>query len=169
METKNSYYFCLLENCLSIFSHRSDHAEHKNQIEKLPSELTAEFEFRKKLGTGSFGVVFEVFDKSDKTIKVVKITKNQSSGQEDVVAELELLKELYHHNLIRYFRSGLCRRNYIFITMEYCECNLKDFIRNNKPLKTKMKDNFFRQLCEGVYYLHNNNDLNVTIQIKLKK
>ena len=160
MENASSY-FCLLENCFSIFSRRSDHAEHKNQIEKLPSELTTEYEFKRKLGTGSFGVVFEVFDKSDNSQKVIKITKNQKTDQGDVVAELEVLKELYHHNLIRYFRSGICRRNYFFITMEYCESNLKEFIENNNPLKIEMKDHLFKQLCEGVDFLHNKNDLNV--------
>lgn len=161
MEAKKSSYFCLIENCLSVFSQRSDHAEHKSQIEKLPSDLTSEYKFKRKLGSGSFGVVFEVFDRSDKKRKAIKITRNQRNSQEDVVAELKVLKELYHHNLIRYFRSGLCKRNYIFIVMEYCESNLKEFIVNNKPLELEMKDHLFKQLCEGVDFLHNRNDLNV--------
>ena len=161
MESKRSSYFCLTESCVSIFPHRSDHAEHKSLIEKLPSELTNEYEFKRKLGSGSFGVVFEVFDKSDKKIKVIKISKNQKNCVEDVASELEVLKELYHHNLVRYFGSGLCKRNYFFILMEYCESNLKQYIENNKPLKSDIKDHFFKQLCEGVDFLHNRNDLNV--------
>ena len=53
-------YYCTNKNCTSIFHSSSDHAEHANQLKKIPSDLSDEFKFNKKLGTGANGVVFEI-------------------------------------------------------------------------------------------------------------
>ena len=162
MEAKhNSFYFCLLKKCLSVFSDKSLHSEHVKQLEKLPSELTEEYEFKTKLGTGANGVVFEVLDKIDKKQKAIKLINNQNDELEEVNAELAILSELHHTNIIRYFRPGFCDENKIFIVMEYCENNLEDFIEKNKPLAMETKNKLFKQLCSAMDYMHNENDLNV--------
>ena len=112
MEDKTTFYFCLEKNCFSIFPNTTEHKGHQNFCEKIPSDLTTQYDFQEKLGMGAFGVVFKVFDKSDRKVKAMKIALKQSSA-EDAVAEVEVLKELYHHNLLRYFQSGFCKKKFI--------------------------------------------------------
>ena len=97
-------------------------------------------------------------------MKAIKIV-GKYCNFDDVVNEVEVLKELYHPNLLRYFRSGFCKKKFIFIVMECCESNLEQFLKKEteNPLTFEMKSNVFKQICEGLYYLHEGNDFNVNI------
>lgn len=160
IESKDSLYFCHLESCSSLFPNPASHQDHKDQLESLPSCLTDDYIFKRKLGSGSFGLVFEVFDRSDKRVKAIKIVGTQKNNVEDAVAELKILTELYNQNIIRYFRSGIYRNN-VFIVMEKCEINLKDLIKRNRPLSLEIKNQLFKQICEGLDFLHNKNEMRV--------
>lgn len=161
IESTDSFYFCTLQSCSSIFPNKLSHSDHTLQLERLPSDLVDDYIFKRKLGSGTFGFVFEVFDKSDKNVKAIKIFRNQKNNVEDLFAELQVLTELYHQNIIRYFRSGICMKNNVFIVMEYCEMNLQDFIIKTRPLPIIIKNRFFRQICEGLDFLHNQNEMKV--------
>ena len=62
----SSFFFCTIDSkekeCFLIFPDRMSHSKHQNTLEELPPELTINFEFKRKLGQGSYSYAFEVFD-----------------------------------------------------------------------------------------------------------
>ena len=51
---------CTDKKCTSIFESSSGHPEHSNQLEKIPSDLSDEFLFNRKLVAGANGVVSNI-------------------------------------------------------------------------------------------------------------
>lgn len=152
---KKKLYYCKDKKCTSIFESLDDHLEHRNRLKKIPPDLSDEFLFKKKLGKGANGVVFQIYDLSDKENKAIKIMKvNEPEKTKD---ELSILLKLHHQCIVRYFRSGTLKNNKVFIIMEECDCNLEEYLEQNKAKLTHGdKVSLLLKICEGVDYIHHN-------------
>lgn len=152
---KEKAYYCPLKNfptCNDIYLERSAHSEHSKMLEKIPSELVKKFIFKKKLGSGAFGVVFQIYDGKEnmnKAIKLLNLVK-----MEEIKTELKVLLRLHHQYIVRYFKSGVCL-NKAYIVMEACDMDLHGYlIQNKKSLTYEKKIAIFIQICEGIKYFH---------------
>eukprot|EP00382_Lankesteria_abbotti_P000717 CAMPEP_0113844434 /NCGR_PEP_ID=MMETSP0372-20130328/236_1 /TAXON_ID=340204 /ORGANISM="Lankesteria abbotti" /LENGTH=637 /DNA_ID=CAMNT_0000813439 /DNA_START=216 /DNA_END=2129 /DNA_ORIENTATION=- /assembly_acc=CAM_ASM_000359 len=80
------------------------------------------FEFRKKLGAGSFGEVHLVAERVSGLVRVCKIVNKDKAAIpiEQIQAEIEVLKSLDHPNIIKVFEVYE-DYNSMYIIMELCE------------------------------------------------
>lgn len=147
----NKKYFCSSKTCKSnkIFSDDSFCNEHPNSYMEIPKFLVNLFEFKKKLGSGAFGFVFQVYDIEDQEIKALKLLKIEDFEDGDVT----VLKKLQHPNIIRYFRSKAFSNDFGFVLMEFCDSELNSLIKENQiSFEDKLK--IFKQICKGIKYFH---------------
>ena len=74
---------------------------------------------------GSFGRVSKVRHKNDGRILVWKelnYGKMNEKEKQQIVAEVNILKELQHPNIVRYFERVIDKKNLkLYIIMEYCQ------------------------------------------------
>ena len=145
-----------------IFTDPTIHSNHQNTLEKLPSELTMNYKFIKKLGQGTYSYAFEVFDKIHETTIALKYNKEKSNFEEEEMRELRTLKKLSHPNIIPHYHSAICSKTKKFYMLtELCDMNLKEFIESRPSLNMLKKMEILKQICEAIDYLHNENPLKV--------
>ena len=145
-------YYCSDGNFKTkhLFSKNSFCPEHPNSFLKIPKFLTENFDFKCKLGSGSFGFVFQVFDHEDQVLKALKLIKLDDFNDGYVT----VLKKISHQNIIHYFRSKSLEEDVGFLLMELCDSDLDALIRENK-LSFEEKLKIFKQICKGIKYFHN--------------
>eukprot|EP00345_Euplotes_harpa_P013076 CAMPEP_0168334530 /NCGR_PEP_ID=MMETSP0213-20121227/10329_1 /TAXON_ID=151035 /ORGANISM="Euplotes harpa, Strain FSP1.4" /LENGTH=114 /DNA_ID=CAMNT_0008339205 /DNA_START=13 /DNA_END=354 /DNA_ORIENTATION=+ len=76
----------------------------------------------KMLGTGAFGKVFLASLINDSEFKVaIKVISKKKIGEEidQLLDEIEILKDLDHPNIIKYFEMYE-NNKFVYIVMEYC-------------------------------------------------
>ncbi|KAJ3108535.1 G2-specific serine/threonine protein kinase [Phlyctochytrium planicorne] len=77
------------------------------------------------IGSGSFGVIRKVRRKTDNKIlarKEIDYRKMTEKEKRQLVAEVNILRELRHPNIVRYYERFVDRDScMIYIIMEYCE------------------------------------------------
>ncbi|EDR23916.1 hypothetical protein, conserved [Entamoeba dispar SAW760] len=122
--------------------------------------LHSRFTLLAKLGKGTFGVVFKAIDNvTHQYIVIKKYNKENIDGMgitSSGLREICLLRQLNHRNIIKIL--GVCSgKNELELLMEYCDCNLRQIIGadlGNDIIRTK---HIFKQIMEGVLYMHENN------------
>ncbi|ORZ05923.1 kinase-like domain-containing protein [Lobosporangium transversale] len=84
-----------------------------------------EFEPLEAIGSGSFGLIRKVRRKTDGKIlarKEIDYRKMGVKEKEQLVAEVNILKDLKHPNIVEFLERVIDRENsFIYILMEYCE------------------------------------------------
>lgn len=120
------------------------------------------YEKIKVIGQGAFGKVFLVRRKMDKFLVVIKqipldemVTEERTAAQN----EAEVLKMLYHPNIIHHFDSFIADTT-LNIVMEYAPGGtLYEFIqqRNNKLLEEERVMQFFAQILVALEHVHSRN------------
>lgn len=110
------------------------------------------FNTREVLGLGSRGTfVFKgSFEKKDKQCAVKRIVSQYLTFAD---REVDLLRDLQHANLVRYFATERCAQ-YIYIALEMAEYTLSDLIEKNK-FSGLSKEEICKQSALGLQYLHN--------------
>lgn len=111
------------------------------------------------LGRGRFGTVKKGFINHSYNNKVaVKIiTKDNSEDKRDTKYEFGILKGIAHQNIIQYYNyyenASVC-----FIVMEYVGGgDLCTFVQKHGAIGEASAKLWFRQIVEGVRFLHSNN------------
>ena len=83
------------------------------------------YEVLNQIGKGNFGSISKILRKSDKQLLVWKeLDYGQMSEKEkqQIVSEVNILRELKHQNIVRYYDRILDKKHArIYIIMEYCE------------------------------------------------
>ncbi|KAM6962594.1 tyrosine-protein kinase JAK1 [Aplochiton taeniatus] len=120
----------------------------------------------RELGEGHFGKVelCRYDPRGDRTgeLVAVKSLKPENSGQESSTlwAEISVLKELYHENIVKY--KGICQEEGgrgIKLIMEFLPAgSLKDYLPRHKA-KTDLNTllSYAMQICQGMDYLGSRN------------
>ena len=118
-----------------------------------------QYEMGAQIGEGTFGKVKLAIHKITNEKVAIKILnkyklKNVES-QKRIDREIEVLKRVNHHNIIRLY-SKIENDSKIFIIQEYVSGNdLFEYIHKNKKLSEKEACLLYQQIISGLEYLHN--------------
>ncbi|KAF2404334.1 kinase-like protein [Trichodelitschia bisporula] len=121
------------------------------------------YEVLEKIGHGSFGVIHKVRRKSDGLIlcrKEISYTRMSPKEREQLQAELSILKELRHPNIVRYFeRDHLKTTQDLHLYMEYCGNGdlsrvIKKLKLHNQYADEEFVWSIFAQLVSALYRCH---------------
>ena len=130
---------------------------------------SSDFDWGRKLGSGSFGVVYEVSRKHDGrtyAIKQMELAGMKQREQADVVNEVQLLASFDSPYIIRYFDSFI-DGSVLNLVMEMAERgNLHDYIRNYQASRIPEANvwRFFLHTLLGVHHMHSKHILHRDIK-----
>ncbi|KAL3319047.1 hypothetical protein Ciccas_002297 [Cichlidogyrus casuarinus] len=127
-----------------------------NQVD---AQVLNRFELKKRLGKGSYGVVWKAFDrKKNETVALKKIFdafRNQTDAQRTFreVCFLNYLRQ--HPNIIKLHTVIKASNNQdLYLTFEFMEADLHNIIRKGCILKSAHKQFIMYQLFNAVLFLH---------------
>ncbi|KAL0573250.1 hypothetical protein V5O48_008697 [Marasmius crinis-equi] len=118
------------------------------------------------IGNGSFGIIRKVRRKSDGAIfarKELNFERMSERDRKQIVAEVNILKDLQHENIVRYHDRYVDREaGILYILMEYCSGGdlstiIKQAQRHNKPLPEDTIWNYFMQILLALQQCHHPN------------
>jgi NIMA (never in mitosis gene a)-related kinase 2 len=121
------------------------------------------YETIQKIGTGSFGSVTKIRRKSDGRILVWKEINYGAMSEKEkqqLVAEVNILRELRHPNIVRYYDRVIDKQNSkIYIVMEYCEGGdmgsvIKKCKRDRDYLPEELVWKIFMQIALALHECH---------------
>ena len=128
---------------------------------KTPLKLVETYyKIQKIIGKGAFGVVYKAFELCSGRIVAIKQIPVNTENKKHVIKEIELLKNLDHPNIVKYY-NYLKEENHIYIIMEYLEGNtLKQYIdENSDNINEDIARNIIKQLLNAISYLHYSCDI----------
>nr|CAD2202829.1 unnamed protein product [Meloidogyne enterolobii] len=124
------------------------------------------FELSGKLGKGQFSEVLKAKNKMTGRMVAIKkieldLMKNKKA-REDCRKEIDLLKQLQHENIIRYFCSFIVAdqsKEYLMIVLELAEAGdlsrlLRTFKKNFRLLPERSIWKYFVQISRAIAYMH---------------
>ncbi|KAJ3416636.1 G2-specific serine/threonine protein kinase [Chytridiales sp. JEL 0842] len=115
------------------------------------------------IGSGSFGIIRKVRRKSDGMVlarKEIDYSKMSDKEKRQLVAEVNILRELRHPNIVRYYERFVDREKcMIYIIMEYCEGGdlaavIKQCKKENKRIPEDIIWNLTTQLLMALQECH---------------
>lgn len=120
------------------------------------------YQIASKLGEGGFACVYKAEDmdlKRSVAIKVLKMTAFDAEIDRDrFVREARLLSKLSHPNIVSIFATDLTEDQDPFVAMEFLNGkSLGSFVAEKGKLDADTVLEIFRQICEGLSYVHKNN------------
>ena len=123
------------------------------------------FKIIKKVGGGSFGLVYKVLDKNDNkfyAIKRVELNDQNKDNIKEVEKEAKILKEIKSDNVVKYIDYFYEEEDYFNIVMEFCEySDLRSYIKKFKNENKKIAESVIRliitELSNGLKDIHSNN------------
>ncbi|XP_033985803.1 eukaryotic translation initiation factor 2-alpha kinase-like [Trematomus bernacchii] len=145
------------------------------------SRLTKDFDCIEMIGEGSYGQVVKATEKLTGKTFAIKIVQCRSGDIKQALQEVQILSELHHHNIVRYFTCWLedsgyspdesgsstqcsinpsIRNRYLYIQTELCVKSLRVWIDENNekslpdPKRRKEALTKFQQTVKGVKYIH---------------
>ncbi|KAJ9635509.1 G2-specific serine/threonine protein kinase [Coniosporium tulheliwenetii] len=125
------------------------------------------YEVLEKIGHGSFGVIRKVRRKSDGYVlcrKEISYVRMSQKEKEQLQAELSILKELRHPNIVAYYeRDHLKGTQDLHLYMEYCGNGDLGRVIKNLTLKNQFAEeefvwSIFSQLVTALYRCHYGED-----------
>ena len=148
-----------------------------------------DFEIQKKLGTGSFGIVYKVSRKSNKlhyysllshsfiicfvvdrkiyVLKQINISQMNKKQRSEAIMEVKILASLKDKYIVTYYDSFIEDKN-LNIIMEYCENgDLSMYLKKQMPGKYVSEGiiwKYFIEVCLALKYLHSQNILHRDIK-----
>ena len=113
----------------------------------------------KKLGKGTFGIVYEAKNLIFNSKVAMKIIpKNARMNNELIKNEIDILKKLMHPNIVRIYEFYESKNSF-YLVNEFCPCGeLFNYI-NKTILNEEQLAVIFYQVFSGLKYLHENNIL----------
>uniref|UniRef100_A0A671V986 Tyrosine-protein kinase n=1 Tax=Sparus aurata TaxID=8175 RepID=A0A671V986_SPAAU len=153
-------FHTVLGKLTEIMIKNPDISPSENLPDKDPSMFHKRYlKWMKDLGEGHFGkVTLYLYDPAnDRTGEpvAVKALKQEDGNVESWMKEIEILKSLYHSNIVKY--KGCCTElggQVVQLIMEYLpKGSLKDYLPKRK-LSMPQCLMFAQQICEGMEYLH---------------
>ncbi|NWQ74970.1 NEK10 kinase, partial [Columbina picui] len=137
---------------------------------KAPTKHIGNYAILEHLGSGAFGSVYKVRKHNGQNLLAMKEVnlrnpafgkdkKDRDSSMKNIVSELTIIKEqLYHPNVVRYYRTFL-ENDRLYIVMELLEgVPLGEHFNSLKEKQQRFTEeriwHIFIQLCLALRYLH---------------
>ncbi|BFY97177.1 hypothetical protein BsWGS_00217 [Bradybaena similaris] len=129
--------------------------------EVVPKPSLGQYVFAEKLGSGSYATVYKAYRKTGirevVAIKCVLKSSLNKASTENLLTEIELLKNLKHEHIVtlKDFQWDTC---YIYLIMEYCSGgDLSRFIRSKRALPEHVVKRFLQQIALAMKFLWDHN------------
>ena len=121
----------------------------------------------KRIGKGSYGSVFKVMKKNTNLIRAMKvIPKNFQKDNDEILREINILKNLDHPNVMKIYEFFEDDKNY-YLIQEFCDGGDLDTILNGKKIYCEFLVKFIMyQVLLAINYLHSNNIVHQDIKKK---
>jgi calcium-dependent protein kinase len=125
------------------------------QNDGMPTE---NYQLVKRLGEGSYGVVWKVkhlLTDNDRAMKRInKNSKTKKETEQEILNEIEILKKMDHPNIVKIFEFYNTPEGYFLIT-EYCtKGELFDEIVDKAPFSEPLAAHIMYQIFSAVNYCH---------------
>ena len=131
------------------------------ELSNIWSVETDEIKLGRKIGEGSFGDVWTA-EYRDQTVavKVLKIKADDCTNEQlqEFKDESELLRSIFHANIVRLIGTGKTRENKPFIALEYLE---RGSVRKaldddyaNQPMEIRLQVKYALDAAKGMRHLH---------------
>ena len=117
------------------------------------------FQAMSTLGSGAFGEVMLCKDtQTNQLVALKRINKFGQQGLLDyITSEVNIMQALNHKNVVKFIDAYEDPKN-VYIIQEYCNGkNLDDYLKKCGILSEKQTAHIIRDICAGIYYLHENN------------
>merc|ERR1712100_450494 len=129
-----------------------------NKVDGAPSE---NYDIKKKLGEGSYGVVWKVEHKQTGLTramkKIIKNPRSKNDSEKEIMNEINILKKMDHPNIVKIFEFYNTPEGYYLIT-EFCsEGELFNEIVDNAPSSEDAAARIMYQIFSAVNYCHGMN------------
>ncbi|XP_058180565.1 probable L-type lectin-domain containing receptor kinase S.5 [Rhododendron vialii] len=129
-------------------------------------KATNNFDEKKKLGQGGFGVVYRGYLHNENLEVAVKwFSRETIKGQNDFLAELTIINRLRHKHLVRLLgwshKKGKLLLVYDYMPNGSLDAHLFTRILDNKPLSWDQRYNIVVGVASALHYLHNEYDQRV--------
>lgn len=116
------------------------------------------------LGRGAFKTVYKAFDEEDglevawNQVKVNDLVSSPTE-RERLFAEIRVLKQLKHKNIMSFYDSWLDQRNLTvnFITEMFTSGTLRQYRKKHKRIDEQVLKRWAWQILQGLVYLHGHN------------
>ena len=121
------------------------------------------YEILNEIGHGNFGKIYKIRRKQDNKILIWKeldYSQMSSKEKEQIVTEVNILRELDHPNIVKYYERVIDKKNSkIYIIMEYCEGgDISHLINNYKKKGQYIPEEIiwkiFTQVLKAVHAIH---------------
>ncbi|KAF4579435.1 G2-specific serine/threonine protein kinase [Pleurotus pulmonarius] len=118
------------------------------------------------IGNGSFGIIRKVRRKTDGMIfarKELNFERMTERDRKQIVAEVNILKDLHHDHIVRYHDRYVDKEaGILYILMEYCGGGdlsgvIKQAQKHNRPISEDAVWNFFLQILLALQHCHHPN------------
>ncbi|KAF9143256.1 G2-specific serine/threonine protein kinase [Mortierella sp. GBA39] len=127
------------------------------------------YESLESIGSGSFGLIRKVRRRADGKIlarKEIDYRKMTTKEKEQLVAEVNILKDLKHPNIVQFLERVIDREHcFIYILMEYCEGGdlaavIKRHRESSTPIPEEFVWNIMVQLIMALHECHHGTTTN---------
>ncbi|KAG8874493.1 G2-specific serine/threonine protein kinase [Tulasnella sp. 331] len=128
-----------------------------------PSEFLGQYEVLDVIGNGMFGVIKKVRNKVTGEIlarKDLNFDKMTDKDRKQIVAEVNILKDLSHQHIVRYHDRYVDRENgYLYILMEFCgggdlSRELSKHKKHNQAIPEQQIWQYFYQILLALQHCH---------------
>ena len=131
--------------------------EYYKQNKKYPDSSLNYYLYGRQIGHGAFGQVNLALHIASGRLVAIKIfaKKNlkNTRAKEKIMTEIDTLSN-FHHPFINQILDNFETDTHIFIVMEYVCGDLLGFIRKRAKLSESVSKIIFKQLIEGLKYIH---------------
>ncbi|KAM3877795.1 calcium/calmodulin-dependent protein kinase type 1D-like [Diretmus argenteus] len=124
---------------------------------KSISNIKDIFEFKGKMGSGSFSEVFMVREKKTGNLYALKCLKKKHLANSNLENEINVLRRIKHENVIGLEDFYESRTQYYLVMQLVSGGELFDRILDRGVFTEKDASNVIRQVLQAVSYLHQNN------------
>ncbi|KAG7444257.1 kinase-like protein [Guyanagaster necrorhizus] len=130
------------------------------------SSFLDQYESLDVIGNGSFGIIRKVRRKTDGLIfarKELDFERMNERDRKQIVAEVNILKDLHHDHIVRYHDRHVDRdAGILYIIMEYCGGGdlsniIKQALKHNRPIPEDTIWNYFMQILLALHHCHHPN------------
>ncbi|CAG9316907.1 unnamed protein product [Blepharisma stoltei] len=142
----------------------------QNSVEELEvCRYNHDFIQESLLGSGNFGSVYKCLNKLDGlhyAVKQIKTNYRHQNMRNTALQEAYALATSSTYgdntNIIRY-HSVWIEHDFLYISMELCECSLSQYIQKNPPSENTIRK-IMRDICKGLKKIHANNIVHMDIK-----